>query len=345
MMPTATAAKVPAPQAACPSSREPQLNPTENIIEALSAPAISILSRAPRTNTNSIGITKTVDTASVGLALAEALAADAAHNRHAPSHASLATAGTPRTVLSVDIAAFAAQAAAAAHADHTATMLRRKQAAAVSAYASETRVSAKEPKRLESSATTRGGASPTSDNSNKNTTMHPRMSLSKNGSIPGSSGGAGGAYCLIPQQYHNGGRRHGNGHARGYDHDTGFGSGVRASSFTGSCNGSRCNTGSGFGGDYDRSYRNSGGGDCVLVPGQTREAVHKRKAAGTVRLDNVSDSDDQCSGDQNMSAESRLERSREQNRQSSRKARMRRKSEEMSLKDQIEEIQVCVRQC
>ncbi|CAM9240325.1 unnamed protein product, partial [Ectocarpus fasciculatus] len=41
-----------------------------------------------------------------------------------------------------------------------------------------------------------------------------------------------------------------------------------------------------------------------------------------------------------MSAEIRLERSREQNRQSSKKARIRRKGEEESLKDEIESLQV-----
>ncbi|CAN0298408.1 unnamed protein product [Ectocarpus sp. 13 AM-2016] len=41
-----------------------------------------------------------------------------------------------------------------------------------------------------------------------------------------------------------------------------------------------------------------------------------------------------------MSAEIRLERSREQNRQSSKKARIRRKGEEESLKHEIESLQV-----
>ncbi|CAM9236965.1 unnamed protein product, partial [Ectocarpus sp. 12 AP-2014] len=49
---------------------------------------------------------------------------------------------------------------------------------------------------------------------------------------------------------------------------------------------------------------------------------------------------DRTQGDSGMSAEIRLERSREQNRQSSKKARIRRKGEEESLKHEIESLQV-----
>lgn len=80
----------------------------------------------------------------------------------------------------------------------------------------------------------------------------------------------------------------------------------------------------------DMSGAGSDGGDYAAV------------ALGLCALDGVGGSGTQSPG---MSAECRLERNREQNRQSSKKARMRRKGEETSLKEQIDSIQVCEACC
>lgn len=254
---------------------------------------------------------KPLDVTSLGLAASDTLVT--------PSHSSLNT--QPRAIGPVDIAAFAAQAAHAAHADHAAALLRRKQATAT----------------LPTSTTACSGTQQGKDSINRpppgECVAAPNGSPSSSG---GSAGTAGAAYCLIPQPFHqnNQVKRHITDGCGSSDNVRSEGGGVAALHVGGvppsaSFCGSQSVPGSG-GGGADGGF--GGGGQAK----SNTDGSMKRKAK------ELDEQGDVVSGDRSvaMSAECRLERSREQNRQSSRKARLRRKSEEISLKEQIQGIQV-----
>lgn len=254
---------------------------------------------------------KSLDATSLAMVVTEAMAA--------PSFASL-TAPPPRAIETVDIAAFAAQAAHAAHADHAAAMLRRKQATVATASSTTTRSNSQEVKEPIRHA-------PSCE--------EPRAA---NGAPPSSSSsaGAGMAFCLIPQPYHQNGHIKRQGTESGGNNETtrSDAGGVAAIRVGGEPSPTSLSTlqstpGSG-GGGADGGF---GGGAQAR---SNADGPLKRKARA------LEEGGDNVAGgtSASMSAESRLERSREQNRQSSRKARLRRKSEEMSLKEQIQGIQV-----
>lgn len=225
----------------------------------------------------------------------------------------------PRTMGSVDIAAFAAQAAQAAHADHAAAILRRKQAAVIAASVTPRRGAQQTKESIR--------RAPSSEDPGSTTTLAP--------SNP-SAIVAGAAYCLIPQPYHHNGHNkrqntEGSGCSDNVVCDAGGVAALRVGgeSSPSPLTSSQPAPGSG-GGGADGGF---GGGAQAK---STKVGAVKRKARV---LDEEGDTTAGGSS-ASMSAECRLERSREQNRQSSRKARLRRKSEEMSLKEQIQGIQV-----
>lgn len=155
-----------------------------------------------------------------------------------------------------------------------------------------------------------------------------------------SHGGAGVAFCLIPQPFHDShGKATTGSHGNGSTCNQRSG-GDASSSLAGSHQDKSHSRSSGSPGDRTRGYGAGGGGTGEALAPQTQGLSHKRKADSTVDLGCTFELDRRCSNDQTMSAECRLERNREQNRQSSRKARMRRKSEEVSLKEQIENMEV-----
>lgn len=306
-------------------------------IKALSSSAIHP-QQLPKTRRGAPAVGKTDDTAHVGTTCTGIPVVETAPNqRRAPSHATLITSFARRSVSSVDTAASAMQ-TADADSDYTANMLRRKHAAAAAAAVAAVAAAA---------AAVSVGVCSNSYRPAKGAAAHREYGTTSAAALSGRSsatslstnnhrtptddrGGTRAAFCLIPQPYHD------SADCRGLGRDA-AGDGLSARSCQRNSDSRDCRPS----GDcsYDWGYGLGGGGVSAVDPPDVLPVLDKRKAAvGDHHAD--SDSDGECSGDQSMSAEYRLKRSREQNRQSSRKARIRRKSEEVSLKQRIENIQV-----
>lgn len=242
-----------------------------------------------------------------------------------------------RSIAQADIAAFAAQAAQAAHADHAVAMLRKKQMTVAVTAAENAALEALQHAKESSKRQQRsviGGPTPGGGGGGSGAGVDRR------------GGGARAAYCLIPQPFHSNNNRDLNNHRgegmsiSGGESALGGGRSVGGHISTGG--GLEDHLGDGHGGG-GRGFEPQRGG--VMVPakrGREDSGIlgDLNHGAGLFGGGGGGGTD---GGSAAMSAECRLERSREQNRQSSRKARMRRKGEEMSLKDQIESIQVCMR--
>lgn len=293
------------------------------------------------------------------------------HPGAAAAAAAAATAIQNNAAAHVAFTAFTAQAARNAHAAHaTSSVFRQSHAsAAAAALLTQSNVSKKkhcvrgeQPRAVGASTTGASLGMSISDSLAGNSGSHGSNTRSR---VTGNSGGgshAGAAYCLIPQPT--------------YDHDHPYrqqqqppgppqlsrvsnGSNSRSNGhiFVGP---SKMAAGGGTPRSQDQQYQprgvvGSAAATMMKMPSATATAVHRFRGGQVSSSSLMPGSHSSVSrliddarigggglerSNSGLSAHVRLEKSREQNRQSSKKARVRRKGEEETLREQIQSIQV-----